>query len=128
MKADALASELDVVEVEMERAGDRAHGLPPGFTLTEDSLFCDGVRVCDRIEVLGLTRNDGGDDWGRWVRFRDPDGNEKTLAIPARHFSIDMAQLLGDLRDLGLGIETHKDAARALISYLGWSGGTCQRI
>lgn len=74
--------------------------------------------ICGRLEVIGLTRNERGEDWGRLVRFKDSDGRQKEVAIPMHLFAGNGNEVRGLLLRLGLSIEPNRKAREALDGYL----------
>jgi hypothetical protein len=60
------------------------------FDLTSDSLYKlvnkDGeiqrIYLCGRLEVLSLTRDMRGDNWGKQLLFRDADGKIHDFVMP----------------------------------------------
>jgi hypothetical protein len=68
--------------------------IPPRFRLTKETLYSsreiktkDGNRVeesevCSRLEVVALTRDANGGEWGRLLQFEDPDGVSHEWAMP----------------------------------------------
>jgi putative DNA primase/helicase len=60
--------------------------------------------VCGPLEVEARTRDEAGGAWGFLIAFSDPEGTQKRIAIPARLFAGDGAELRGRLLDEGLAI------------------------
>ena len=101
--------------------------LPYGFHLKTDGLYfnkesVDGeiipVKICSPLEVLGLTRDAESRDWGRLLRFKDPDGQQKTWAMPTSLLSGDGSQLRAELLSMGLLLEPGRGAKELLERYL----------
>src|SRR5262249_31589581 len=100
--------------------------IPPNFKLTKDTLFVlkeieeDVIErpICSHLEVVALTRDARGGEWGRLLRFRDPDGVEKEWSMPAEMLSGDGNEYRAHLLGLGLSIWPGKDAKYGLHEYL----------
>lgn len=83
--------------------------LPSGFCLTETSLLYTGgdgdpVKVSGRIEVIAKTRDNNSQNWGKLLRFEDPDGIKKEIAVPNTMFAGDCRELRELLLSEGLDI------------------------
>ncbi len=83
--------------------------LPSGFCLNDDSLLYiggdgDPVRVSGRVEVIAKTRDYNSQNWGKLLRFEDPDGIEKEIAVPNTMFAGDCRELRELLLSEGLDI------------------------
>lgn len=95
--------------------------LPSGFCLTEKDLLYTGgdgdpVKVSGRIEVIARTRNNNLDDWGKLLKFTDPDGALKEVAVPNTMFAGDCREV----RELLLykGLDITPAGKSKLITYL----------
>ncbi len=132
-----------------DRPGARPDGLPGGFRVRADGVHRkedqkegppEFVWFASPIRVVALTRDRGGDGWGRLVELTDPDGRAHRWAIPARLFAGDGTELRAALLDMGLRLASGAKArnalsdllsqwrpkARALTSdRLGWADETC---
>ncbi len=73
------------------------HGstLPSGFFFDEDRLMYDSkkgsdeensspIAVCSKLKITALTRDKDGNNQGRLLEFRDPDGIKKEWQFPLR--------------------------------------------
>ena len=100
-----------------------------GFNLLSDGLYYDDkrykdsingpikrTRICSRIEVLGLTRDEQG-SWGQLLKLTDPDGKSVEQVIPMGVFERGDA-LRETLRNLGLYIEPTTEAKNLVLQYL----------
>jgi putative DNA primase/helicase len=74
------------------------------------------TRICAPFEVIGESRNPGGRDWGKWIRFGDRDGRVHRRHVPDAHLHGDPAILCGPLAGEGLAISPNQQ--RLLLSYL----------
>ena len=115
------------------RVGDPDHPnadapeLPWGFHLRTDGLYFDEedkegevtpAKICSPLEVLALTRDAESRDWGRLLRFKDPDGQEKEWAMPTSLLSGDGNQLRAELLSMGLLLEPGRKARERLDRFL----------
>lgn len=105
--------------------------LPPGFEMKEDGLWYqpqpkDGeeedppkpVWVCSRLEVTAMTRTADGEEWGRLLEFKDPDGRHHRWACPMEALAGDGTQFRSALLSMGLGIAPSKRARDLLATYV----------
>ncbi len=96
------------------------------------------VRLCDPIEVIALTRDFEDENWGRVLKFKDPDSKEHTLALPARAF--DRGGWIGPMLSDGCVVPAGRAERDILEEYLqaqkpkerwrcvpkiGWAPGGC---
>lgn len=76
--------------------------LPPkGYILTKEGLFHQASgnnleKISERVEVLAECRNEKNDDWGRLIRFNDPDGNTKRIFVSNTLLSSGKTQRLAE--------------------------------
>ncbi|CAE6511762.1 conserved hypothetical protein [Nitrosomonas nitrosa] len=61
-------------------------------------------KICGKLEVLALTRDPNGGQWGKLVQFSDPDQRLKRIVIPMRAFNGEGLEATGRLLDEGLSI------------------------
>lgn len=74
--------------------------------------------VCSPLTICGLTRDATTRDWGRLVRFDDPDGNQKTLVLPMQEFAGGGAAVIKRLMSHGLLFVPTRSGRDHLIEYL----------
>jgi uncharacterized protein (DUF927 family) len=99
---------------------------PTGFAVTDAGVFytelsdpdAKPVLVCSKLEVTALTRSESGDNWGRQLRWSDPEGRQHQRNMP-------MAELAGDgtdyrraLLDGGLTINPGRNSRDLLTTYI----------
>lgn len=100
--------------------------IPSGFDLREDGLYCRISKkwqwLCGRLEVIGKSRDKSNEEWGRWVRFADDDGNVKTERIAMAELHGDISALWSKLASLGLNISKSRTASERLATYITRSG------
>ena len=126
-----LANEvgLDTVRQQILTAIDS--GIPPNFKLTEEGLYLlherktkDGaieieeIPVCSRLEVVALTRDANGGEWGRLLRFTDSDGRMHEWAMPTEMLAGDGTEYRRRLWEQGLTIWPTPDARYGLHEYM----------
>lgn len=95
--------------------------LPSGFCLTEKDLLYTGgdgdpVKVSGRIEVIARTRDNNSKNWGKLLKFTDPDGVLKEFAVPNTMFAGDCKEVRELLFNEGLDITPAGKSK--LITYL----------
>lgn len=94
---------------------DRGVFFPIQGTDDEPSL----MRICDRLDVLALTRDPKGRNWGTLVRFLDPDGIVKEWNIPSEYLATEGgAEVLKQLYSMGLRAEAGQQPRRRIVQYL----------
>lgn len=95
--------------------------LPNNHILDGDGVFLRNGSSTEFISgpcwVTALTRSTQGTDWGYEINWIDQDGNQQSMAFPARKLSEPRAPLAGDLASIGLKIVPGKE--RRLMAYLG---------
>jgi putative DNA primase/helicase len=98
--------------------------IPSGFRLADSGLWLVGeddepdLWICDKLEVIGMTRDDGGESWGRLLQWRDADGRLHSWPMPLSILAGDGSELRARLLDGGLNISPTRKARDALIRYL----------
>ncbi len=125
----ACALGLDAVRKQIEAAID--DGVPANFKLREDMLCVlidrktkdggvttDEYPVCSRLEVVALTRDESGGEWGRLLCFDDPDGREQAWAMPMEMLAGDGSEYRARLLEQGLIIFPSREARSGLHEYL----------
>jgi putative DNA primase/helicase len=108
-----------------------ASGVPTNFKLTKDMVYVlrehknkDGQietaehPVCSRLEVVALTRDIHGSEWGRLLHFKDPDGGEHEWAMPTEMLGGDGTEYRARLLEQGLTIWPTREARYGLHEYL----------
>ncbi|MCC6380132.1 MAG: DUF927 domain-containing protein [Burkholderiales bacterium] len=77
--------------------------------------------VCAPLDVPARTRDADGLSWGYLLRFGDPDGTRKTIALPARLLQGDGTELRARLADEGLPLAVGP-ARNRLAQYIATRG------
>jgi putative DNA primase/helicase len=125
-----LANEvgLDAVRRQILAAVD--FGIPANFKLTKETLYLlreheikgqietEEIPICSRLEVVALTRDTNGSEWGRLLRFADPDGRVHEWAMPTEMLAGDGTEYRARLLEQGLSIWPTKDARYGLHGYI----------
>jgi putative DNA primase/helicase len=106
-------------------------GIPANFKLSNEALYSlrahkkeggaieiEEVPVCSRLEVVSLTRDSNGGEWGRLLQFRDPDGRMHEWAMPTEMLAGDGTEYRRRLWEQGLTIWPSRDARFALHEYI----------
>ena len=86
--------------------------MPPGFSNDDAGLFASEydkgskstvqIRIGDRLDIVGLTRDASGDSYGLLLRWRDSDARPRTWAMPMRLLiGHEPGAWLGELVDKG---------------------------
>ena len=86
--------------------------MPQGFTCDDSGLFVNEynresksvvqIQIGARLDIVAVTRDEGGRSWGRLLRWRDRDGRPRTWAMPERLLAGHDSNLwLGELIDNG---------------------------
>ncbi len=105
--------------------------IPPNFKLTKDTLYIlkerkskDGsieieeYPVCSPLEVAALTRDDAGNEWGRLLKFKDPDEGDHEWSMPTEMLAGDGTEYRARLLGRGLSIWPSKEARYGLHEYI----------
>ena len=74
-------------------------------------------KICDRLDVLGVTRTKEGDGWGLLVSFDDPMGNAHELNVSRADIVAGGSNLLKRLTDQGLsGCDITSNGAKSPVA------------
>ena len=103
--------------------------LPTGFYLDETSLWYQDepknaddtpkrLRICSRLEIIAVTRNKHGEDFGRLLQWYDCDGRLHTWAMPMSLLAGEGTIYLGELLSKGLEIEPGRSVRQKLTVYI----------
>jgi uncharacterized protein (DUF927 family) len=74
--------------------------------------------VCADLRITATTRDSAGDNFGRLVEFKDPDGRPRRVAIAARDWQGSGDTLRQSMAYMGLRISTHPEARRLFLDLL----------
>ena len=113
---------------EADGSEDPATAVKHPFRLTVNGVYyadsgeadeeVEWVPVCSRLEVLALTRDATGEDWGRLLAVTDADDNTHEWAMPMALLAGDGAAYRERLLSLGLHVEPGTKARNRLHSYI----------
>jgi putative DNA primase/helicase len=104
--------------------------LPPGYFIKDDWLIFQSnakkegdeppppIRICSRLDIIARTRDIHGDNHGRLLRFKDPDGVVHEWAMPMELLGGDAAIVRQQLLKQGLLIDSNQDARKRLIPFI----------
>jgi putative DNA primase/helicase len=95
------------------------------FRLIEDAVIHVGLhrdddefRICGRLEVIALTRDEKGENWGRLLRWLDAEGRVHEWAMPMSLLTGDGSEYRARLLDGGLVISPGRKARELLTTYI----------
>jgi uncharacterized protein (DUF927 family) len=95
------------------------------FRLTDNSvLYIDPdpdkepLPICGRLEVIAHTRSENGEEWGRLLRWRDPEDRPHEWAMPMNLLAGDGTEYRARLLEGGLFIAPGRKARDLLTMYL----------
>jgi putative DNA primase/helicase len=95
------------------------------FRLTDDGVIHfdpdpdkEPMRICGRLEIAALTRDNKGEGWGRLLRWRDSEGRAHDWPMPMSLLAGDGNEYRARLLDGGLFIAPGRKARELLTVYL----------
>ncbi len=99
--------------------------IPQGYLVKDDGLYKipDGdkdnppLKISDKIEVLAEARDSKAQNWSKVVRFKDHDGNSKTILIENTLFAADGRELKEKLLFNGLYINKPQELKKYLNDF-----------
>ena len=94
-----------------------------GFLVNNKGVFYyndngDPVRICSKLEISALVRDDHSSNWGRYLTFDDADHHPHAWAMPAELLKGNGDEVRGELMRLGLDIATGPKAKNKLLEYI----------
>lgn len=98
--------------------------LPPGFILDEEGLkrrkidSDEAAWVSGPLHVVAFARTAENDDWGKLLRFQDPEGVSHDWLMPLSMLAKDTSEFRAKLLSMGLQISAAKSAPEDLRQYL----------
>ena len=102
-----------------------ANARSAAFQLTEDAVIHVGLqrdddefRICGRLEVVALTRDEKGENWGRLLRWLDAECRVHEWAMPMSLLTGDGSEYRARLLDGGLVISPGRKARELLTTYI----------
>ena len=105
------------------------------YEIRDNKLFYKDTPVASAIEVVGQGRDENQGGWSKIVRFSDPDGVQKVLALSSGELLIDWRETLKKLMEAGLQCSNsdllkkyllgkNPSERYRLIKTTGWYGGS----
>jgi putative DNA primase/helicase len=131
--------ELDQIALDADAVADR-------MSFGEYSMIKDGLHFGDELiagpfEIIGRARDPQGDDWARWVRFKDADGRYHQVAVRDADLHGDPKTLAATLARQGLWIspkhrpqlvayfnDLQVDERVTFVARTGWHGVNKHRV
>ena len=100
-----------------------ASGIPKSFTVNDRGVWFtddkgESMRVCDRLDVVAMTRNGSSEAWGRLLRWHDADNSPHQWAMPIELSYGVSADVSKELARQGLIISPSNRAALKLNDYI----------
>jgi uncharacterized protein (DUF927 family) len=98
-----------------------------GFMVNPDGVFQmktdkDGgahqIKICSRIDVISMTRDDKNVNWGIELKFKDPDSNQKSWALPKELLASNGDSYRASLLGMGAMLVPGNEAKNGLAEYL----------
>ena len=116
-------------EITVDGALDFQKSVPSGFIVTEDGVFYQPamkeddenpspVFVCSKLDIVAATRNSENGEWGRSLRWNDPDGKEHTWLMPMSLLAGDGNEIIARLLEQGLSVSPSRKGRELLKIYL----------
>ncbi len=125
--AKAISSTTDTYSPPAVEGEHREGGNISKFLVSDDGVFfCyrdeEGkkrrTRICSRLEVVALTRNEEGREWGRLAEVWDPDGNCHQVSLPMEQLAAEGSEIRASLLSRGLRPQPGRSARNLLARYL----------
>lgn len=92
------------------------------FDVREDGVYAltesSETFLCSKLEIVGATRNQDGEEWGRLLRFSDADNHLHTWAMPMSLLSGDGNEYRARLLNQGLILSPNRNAKELLTNYI----------
>jgi putative DNA primase/helicase len=99
--------------------------VPAGFRLSESGVYAvdptgekEDIFICSSLNIVAATRNQNGEEWGRLLEFKDPDGLTHSWAMPMSLLSGDGSDYRSRLLSMGLTIAPSRKARDLLTTYI----------
>lgn len=129
---EELRQRIEVIKKKCEDQEDKSiRNLPPGFCLDDTSLWYQApipddedkpplprLRICSRLEITAITRNQRGEDFGRLLEWHDCDGRSHAWPMSMSLLAGDGTAYRGELLSKGLEIEPGKIVRQKLTVYI----------
>jgi uncharacterized protein (DUF927 family) len=76
------------------------------------------IWICSKLEIVSAVRDDNRDNWGRLLKFLDPEDNEHSWCMPMEMLKGSGEEYRGELLKMGLLIAPGASARNYLTSYI----------
>src|SRR5262245_28871370 len=107
--------DLDAIVLDADAQAERmSFGV---YKMTKGGLLFNEDYIAGPFEILGRARDPSGDDWARWIRFKDADGRPHQAAIRDADLHGDPRTLAATLARQGLWISPKTPHRNALVAY-----------
>lgn len=111
-------------------------GTPPGFSLDHRGVWFKDPNddeasprwICSPLKVAAFTRNERGENWGRYLTFEDPDGGKHEWACPMEMLAGDGLDFRRTLLNTGLLIAPGYETRKLLATYVQASHPTARVV
>lgn len=119
VEKETNVSDIDSKPIEEEQK----QQIPTGYVLDDSGLYKksdnkNDFKISDKIEVLAESRDDNSNNWGKVVRFKDPDNTIKTVVISYDQFGSNAKELEETLRSKGLRIYKFNELKQYLSDFV----------
>lgn len=119
----------DFKELSLRRAQEleeqfESNELPPGFFFADEKLMYSSseekppVYICSKLEVVAYIRDDKNENYGKLLRFKDPDNHIHEWAMPMELIAGDGTKYRAALLSRGLEISTIRGSQTLFSAYL----------
>lgn len=117
--------ELSLQRVQELEEGVEYNKLPSGFFFAEGKLMhlstsakIPDTTICSKLEVVAYIRDDRNENYGKLLRFKDPENHIHEWAMPMELIAGDGTKYRAALLSRGLEISTARSAQTLLSEYL----------
>jgi putative DNA primase/helicase len=130
---DFIVSQGPAAALKLFEDAHRFHqdAIPPGFRVDEEGVWYTppnpkeddekekpSLWVCAPLHVTGSARCSNGSEWGKVLKWNDPEGREHEWVMPLEMLAGDGTEIRKRLYSAGLNISTNKAARSYLNDYL----------
>lgn len=102
---------------------EQPEGVPSGYVVNRKGVYCvddsgDNLWLCSRLDVVAMTRDRNGNDWGRLLRWHDADREVHQWATPVNSTIGQGYELQKSLMAQGLRVDTRSKQLSLLAKYV----------
>jgi putative DNA primase/helicase len=108
--------DLDALALDADAQADRMSFGP--YSMAASGLRFDEDLISGSFKILGRARDPDGQDWARWIQFKDADGRQHQVAIRDGDLHGDPRTLAATLARQGLWISPRHKHRAQLVEYL----------